>query len=237
MLNMKKHLLLTWMMLCAITLQAKTYLVSVGIADYPGTEHDLRISDNDAKTIAKVFSVAKQATVSILINEQATQSALLSTMHTSFMNANSEDIVILYFSGHGTPGALVCHDGLLTYQHIFKMLKGCKASRKVIIADACYSGKMRTNNQQTSSYNSQNVMLFLSSRTNEVSRESRYKNSLFTIFLERGLRGGADTNRDRYITARELYDFVHKGVIEASGNKQHPVMWGKFDNNMTIIKW
>ena len=237
MLNMKKHLLLAWMMLCAITLQAKTYLVSVGIADYPGTEHDLRISDNDAKTIAKVFSVAKQATVNILINEQATQSALLSTMHTSFMNANSEDIVILYFSGHGTPGALVCHDGLLTYQHIFKMLKGCKASRKVIIADACYAGKMRTNNQQTSSYNSQNVMLFLSSRTNEVSRESRYKNSLFTIFLERGLRGGADTNRDRYITARELYDFVHKGVIEASGNKQHPVMWGKFDNNMTVINW
>ena len=234
---MKKHLLLAWMMLCAFTLQAKTYLVSVGIADYPGTEHDLRISDNDAKTIAKVFSVAKQATVSILINEQATQSALLSTMHTSFMNANSEDIVILYFSGHGTPGALVCHDGLLTYQHIFKMLKGCKASRKVIIADACYAGKMRTNNQQTSSYNSQNVMLFLSSRTNEVSRESRYKNSLFTIFLERGLRGGADTNRDRYITARELYDFVHKGVIEASGNKQHPVMWGKFDNNMTVINW
>ena len=237
MLNMKKHLLLAWMMLCAFTLQAKTYLVSVGIADYPGTEHDLRISDNDAKTIAKVFSVAKQAAVSILINEQATQSALLSTMHTSFMNANSEDIVILYFSGHGTPGALVCYDGLLTYQHIFKMLKGCKASRKVIIADACYAGKMRTNNQQTSSYNSQNVMLFLSSRTNEVSRESRYKNSLFTIFLERGLRGGADTNRDRYITARELYDFVHKGVIEASGNKQHPVMWGKFDNNMTVINW
>lgn len=237
MLNMKKCLLLAWMMLCAFTLQAKTYLVSVGIADYPGTEHDLRISDNDAKTIAKVFSVAKQATVSILLNEQATQSALLSTMHTSFMNANSEDIVILYFSGHGTPGALVCYDGLLTYQHIFKMLKGCKASRKVIIADACYSGKMRTNNQQTSSYNSQNVMLFLSSRTNEVSRESRYKNSLFTIFLERGLRGGADTNRDRYITARELYDFVHKGVIEASGNKQHPVMWGKFDNNMTVINW
>lgn len=234
---MKKHLLLAWMMLCAFTLQAKTYLVSVGIADYPGTEHDLRISDNDAKTIAKVFSVAKQATVSILLNEQATQSALLSTMHTSFMNASNEDIVILYFSGHGTPGALVCHDGLLTYQHIFKMLKGCKASRKVIIADACYSGKMRTNNQQTSSYNSQNVMLFLSSRTNEVSRESRYKNSLFTIFLERGLRGGADTNRDRYITARELYDFVHKGVIEASVNKQHPVMWGKFDNNMTVINW
>ena len=234
-----KHTWLTIFLFFAsiIHIQAKVYVVSVGIADYPGKENDLRISDNDAKTIAKVFLATKDASVKVLTNEDATQSALLSTMHTIFEDAQSDDAVVLYFSGHGTPGALVCHDGLLTYQHIFKMLKGCKASRKVIIVDACYAGKMRTTRQQSSNYNSQNVMLFLSSRTNETSQETQYKNSLFTIFLERGLRGGADTNRDRYITARELYDFVHKGVIEASGNKQHPVMWGKFDNNMTIIKW
>ena len=234
-----KHIWLTIFLFFAsiIHIQAKVYVVSVGIADYPGKENDLRISDNDAKTIAKVFLATKDASVKVLTNEDATQSALLSTMHTLFEDAQSDDAVVLFFSGHGTPGALVCHDGLLTYQHIFKMLKGCKASRKIIIADACFSGKMRTTRQQSNNYNSQNVMLFLSSRTNETSQETQYKNSLFTIFLERGLRGGADTNRDRYITARELYDFVHKGVIEASGNKQHPVMWGKFDNNMTIIKW
>ena len=237
MLNMKKCLLLAWMMLCAISLQAKTYLVCVGIADYPGTKNDLRISDNDAKTIAKVFLATKDASVKVLTNEDATQSAFLSTMHTLFEDAQSDDAVVLYFSGHGTPGALACHDGLLTYQHIFKMLKGCKANKKMIIADACFSGKMRTTRQQSNNYNSQNVMLFLSSRTNETSQETKFKNSLFTIFLERGLRGGADKNRDRQITAREIFDFVHDGVTEASGNKQHPVMWGKFDNNMTIIKW
>ena len=80
-------------------------------------------------------------------------------------------------------------------------------------------------------------MLFLSSRTNETSQETQYKNSLFTIFLERGLRGGADKNKDRRINAREIFEFVHTGVSKASGGKQHPVMWGKFDNNMTIIKW
>ena len=225
------------LLICSLQLQAKVYLVSVGIADYPGKENDLRISDNDAKTIAKVFQATKDASVNVLVNEAATQSALLSTMHTTFEDADYNDAVILYFSGHGTPGALVCHDGLLTYQHIFKMLKGCKATRKIIIADACYAGKMRTTRQQTDSYNSQNVMLFLSSRTNETSQETQYKNSLFTIFLERGLRGGADKDKNRQITARELFDFVHKGVIEASGNKQHPVMWGNFDNDMTVIKW
>lgn len=226
-------------MLLGIVLYAngKVYLVSVGIADYPGTKNDLRISDNDAKTIAKVFQATKDADVHILTNEDATQSALLSTMHTVFEDAERDDAVILYFSGHGAPGALACHDGLLTYQHIFKMMKGCKASRKMIIVDACFSGKMRTTKQESSNYNNQSVMLFLSSRTTETSLETDYKNSLFTIFLERGLRGGADMNKDRHITAREIYDFVHKGVIDASGGKQHPVMWGKFDNNMTIIKW
>lgn len=226
-------------MLLGIVLYAngKVYLVSVGIADYPGTKNDLRISDNDAKTIAKVFQATKDADVHILTNEDATQSALLSTMHTVFEDAERDDAVILYFSGHGAPGALACHDGLLTYQHIFKMMKGCKASRKMIIVDACFSGKMRTTKQESSNYNNQSVMLFLSSRTTETSLETDYKNSLFTIFLERGLRGGADMNKDRHISAREIYDFVHKGVIDASGGKQHPVMWGKFDNNMTIIKW
>ena len=222
---------------CCIQLQAKVYLVSVGIADYPGTKNDLRVSDNDAKTIAKVFQATKDASVSVLVNGEATQAALLSSMHSAFADAESNDAVILYFSGHGTPGAIVCYDGELTYQYIFQMLKGCKASKKIIIADACYAGKMRTTQQQSTNYNNQSVILFLSSRTNEPSKETKFKNSLFTIFLERGLRGGADTNKDRQITARELYDFVHKGVIEASGNKQHPVMWGKFNNNMSIINW
>ena len=158
----KVGILSAFLLACCIQLQAKVYLVSVGIADYPGTKNDLRISDNDAKTIAKVFNATKDASVSVLVNKDATQSALLSAMHTMFEDAGSDDAVILYFSGHGTPGAIVCYDGLLTYQHIFKMLKGCRATRKIIIADACYAGKMRTSNQQSTSYNSQNVMLFLS---------------------------------------------------------------------------
>lgn len=230
-------LLTAILLLCCIQLQAKVYLVSVGIADYPGEKNDLRISDNDAKTVASVYKATGDASVNVLTNEEATQSALLSTMHSTFEDATSKDAVILYFSGHGTPGALACHDGLLTYKHIFKILKGCKASRKIIIADACYSGKMRIDKELSSVNNSRSIMLFLSSRTEEPSQETKYKNSLFTIFLERGLRGGADVNKDRNVTAKELYDFVHKGVIDASKSKQHPVMWGKFDNNMTIIKW
>ena len=236
---MMKHIcaLLALFLFCSVGLHAKVYVLSIGIADYPDKKNDLRISDNDAKTIAKVFKATNEAFVSVMVNEQATKAALISRIRSVFANAQSDDAVVLYFSGHGSPGALVCYDGLLTYQSIYKEMKVCRANRKIIIADACYSGKMRTNNQRSSHYDTQNVMLFLSSRTNELSQETRYKNSLFTIFLERGLRGGADKNKDRKITAREIFDFVHQGVITASGDKQHPVMWGKFNNEMTIIKW
>lgn len=133
--------IITLFLSCTLSILSKTYVVCVGIADYPGKENDLRISDNDAKTIAKVFEATKDASARVLLNEEATQSALLSTMHTLFAEAQKEDAILLYFSGHGTPGALFCYDGLLSYQYIFKMLKGCKATRKIIIADACFSGR------------------------------------------------------------------------------------------------
>lgn len=231
------RVVLILLFVCISQIQAKVYLVSVGLADYPGTVDDLRISDNDAKTIAKVFEATKNAYTTTILNEGATQGAVLRTMQTVFADAQVDDTVILYFSGHGTPGALACYDGLLSYQRIFNVLKKCKANKKIIMADACFTGKMRTNKEQSNSYNKQSVMLFLSSRSNESSLESPYQNSLFTIYLERGLRGGADKNRDRTITARELFDFVHDGVSEESKERQHPVMWGKFDNNMAIINW
>ena len=80
--------------------------------------------------------------------------------------------------------------------------------------------------------------MFLSSRTNEYSIEKRnMKNGFFTAFLERGLRGGADTNKDKVVTAKEIFTFVSNGVKNLSQGRQHPVMWGNFDDNFIMIDW
>ena len=42
-------------LLAITTLPARTYIVSVGIADYPGSRNDLRVSANDAKTISGIL--------------------------------------------------------------------------------------------------------------------------------------------------------------------------------------
>ena len=167
---------------------------------------------------------------------------IISSMRKTFASAGSDDIVVLFYSGHGYPGGFVAYDGQLTYSQVRKAMATSKCKNKMIFADACFSGKIRTNGNSSQSSiqaaKKANVMLFLSSRSNETSIERRgMQNGFFTTYLQKGLRGGADANRDRIITAKELYDYVHKGVIELSRDKQHPVMWGKFSDNMPVMTW
>ena len=108
----------------------------------------------------------------------------------------------------------------------------------MIFADSCFAGKLRDTRETRVASPSIDVMLFLSSRHNEVSLESSgRKNGVFTACLIKCLKGGADLNRDRVITANELYCEVSRGVKALSRDKQHPVMWGNFDDNMTVMKW
>jgi uncharacterized caspase-like protein len=132
------------------------------------------------------------------------------------------------------------YSNALSYYDIYAVFRKSNASRKVIIADACMSGGLRQEqrNGNSSSPNASDVVMFLSSRTNEYSIENtRMDNGFFTEYLEKGLRGGADVNRDRIITAKELFNFVSKGVKDLSRNRQHPVMWGNFDDNFIMIDW
>lgn len=238
---MHRLALIIGLMWIAITLQAKTYIVCAGIADYPGRQHDLRVSANDALTIANIFAKNNHAEGLYYTNQDATIANVLNGMSQVYAQANANDVVIFFFSGHGIPGGFACYDGYLYYNKVFQAMSQCKAHNKVVIADACFSGKMRNTRKRDDNYSKLNAMLFLSSRSDEMSMEmpprTGFKNSLFTAYLERGLRGGADTDSNRTITAKELYDYVHSGVTNLSKGRQHPVMWGKFNENMPIIKW
>ena len=237
-----KSLITVFLLTTVTTLQAKVYLVSVGITDYPGTSMDLTLPAKDAETITWLYSKNTSVEYSQLLNEQATIQNITSSIRRTFAKASTDDIVVLFFSGHGYPGGFVAYDGQLTYTQVRKAMATSKCKNKMIFADACFSGKIRTNGNSSQSSlqaaKKANVMLFLSSRSNETSIERRgMQNGFFTTYLQKGLRGGADANRDRVITAKELYDYVHKGVIEISHDKQHPVMWGKFSDIMPVMKW
>lgn len=216
-----------------------TYILSVGVADYPGTENDLLLPTNDARAMYRLYKDYQHAEAILLTNSSATRTNIIRQATALFSKAKSNDLVILYFSGHGYKGGFVAQDEFMPYDDIRAVFKKCKATRKIIFADACYSGKISSNNSSaSSSYKKSDVMLFLSCRGNETSIEnSKMRNGFFTACLIRCLKGAADTNRDRRITAKELFNSVHSGVIDLSKDRQHPIMWGNFDDNMIITSW
>ncbi len=224
---------------------ARVYLVSVGIADYsgfPSKINNLRLTTKDAETIVDLYSKNTSVDYSLLLNDKATKDRIVRAIKKVFNQAGEDDLVVFFFSGHGYPGGFCAYDGNIGYDEIRKAMSQSKSKNKMMFVDACRSGGMRVDDTAaqgaiTAAKNA-NVMLFLSSRNNENSIERRdMKNGFFTTYLQKGLKGNADTDRNRIITAKELFDFVHSGVSQISGGKQHPVMWGNFKDNMPVMKW
>lgn len=224
---------------CAVSICAKTYMVSVGVADYPGTKNDLRLSGQDAVTMKELYEKNGNADVVILLNENAKLEEVAMQMKIQFGKASDDDTIILFFSGHGVSGGFVCYNQVMYFNTIYKIMASSRAKHKMVFADTCYSGKARkAGKKQGRIKKDSEIMFFLSSRANEKSMENeKWKNGFFTAYLERGLRGGADINFDHTITAYELFKFVSDGVKDVSQDRQHPVMWGSFDHDMPVMTW
>lgn len=247
---MKHVLLLPVFLFFVCSLSARDiYVVSVGICDYKYV-NDLKNTERDAKNMAKLY-LTHTKHVKTLLGSKATHDNILSALKTYFASASEDDIVVFFFSGHGSKNGLCAYDTQsssteVTYLEVQEALRSCKAKNKQLFIDACFSGGLRSDQAQESKTesarmpmsNTEGVMLFLSSRSNEVSKENLWANNgFFTQYLLKGMKGGADADGDKIVTARELFVFVSSKVSERTNQQQNPVMWGKFNDDMHIMNW
>ena len=247
---MRNLLLFILLALSSLSATGRTiYVLSVGIRDYRYIS-DLQKTENDAREFSELY-MTHTKNVTTLLGSQATRENILSSLRSCFAKAGADDIVVFFFSGHGDKGGLCAYDTkgrsrLVTYAEVQKAIGSCKAANKQLFIDACYSGGLRdgkkTARPATTARpplsDTQGIMLFLSSRTGETSQENRWAdNGFFTQYLIKGLKGAADTDSDRIITAKEIFTYVSAKVSERTRKKQNPVMWGKFNDNMHILNW
>ena len=240
---MKKIFLLAIFSFFSLILSASDiYVVSVGISRYKEIK-SLRLPEPDAKAIASLYK-KKTKHVMLITGKYATKANIIKCLESQFSRAKKDDIVVFFFSGHGYPGGFCPYDmsnnpsSGLSYSEVTSILKQTKAKRKVVFADACFSGRIRSNDAHSTKYKEAEAILFLSSRGGETSIESPFMvNGYFTSFLIRGLRGGADANHNKAITAKEIFQFVSQKVKQKSNDEQHPVMWGHFDDNDILMDW
>jgi len=228
-------------------LHAKTiYVVSVGICNYQYIR-GLKNTETDAQSIAELYKT-HTTHVKMLLGAQATRANILSALTSYFSQAKEDDVVVFFFSGHGGKGGLCAYDTrsdatMVSYNQIQNAIKSCKADNKQLFIDACFSGGLRTTDKKSETQKAykpttQGVMLFLSSRTGEMSQENPWsENGFYTQYLIKGMKGAADTNRDKIITAKEIFQYVSANVAERTRKKQNPVMWGNFNDGMHIMNW
>lgn len=233
--------------LFAVSVSAKKiFVISVGIADYKEI-NDLRYTENDVMSFNTIMSRYDAEIVSLL-GKEATHSNIIKYIRAVSAQAKADDDIFFFFSGHGYEGGFCCYDqkpnsyiGGISYQEIQILFRNCRAGKKVIIADACFSGGL--SKQRTAltvqAVQKSDVIFFLSSQFDETSLElPNGPNGLFTYILESGLNGAADTNNDGQITYQEIYSYVYENVSRYANqipHNQHPRMWGNYNSKSNLI--
>ena len=233
-----------------------TYAVVVGVSDYQILDFrtgDLRFADDDAERFTAFLKSSAGGNVPSqniiqLTNKNAGQANILLAMNL-FQKASAQDRIIFYFSGHGLEKAFVPYDvrkgdydSFLTHSEVKVKFKLSQAQTKIVIADACLSGSMRskklpltTVKATSKSFGDTNVAMILSSRSTQTSAETATVNGgIFTFFLIGGLNGYADTNQDKKVTIKELYKYISPRIKKSTPNHQAPVFAGKFSDDLIL---
>lgn len=245
----KCNLLLAVLLLCSLLSMSeeasaqKTYIVCVGLNVNRDNVDPLPCSRADMRAIANYFHSYNDSEVFMLLDDNATRDHILRVLRSQFAKSTPNDEIIFAYSGHGFDGGVSTYNNneVLYCSEVQEIMLNSKARRKMMFINSCHSGsftkKYGNTKDKRRKYNKKsNVLLFLSSKAKELSWETGMMDtSYFYYYLIEALKGAADKNEDHKVTARELFNYVAPNVTRISGGKQHPVMWGRFADDMVVV--
>jgi uncharacterized caspase-like protein len=258
---MRCFLLIGCWLLTTSTRAQQTYAVIVGVSTYQhgsarpqGNQiQNLNFSDDDARRFYQFLrspagGSVPTAQMHLITNEKASRTNLLRALKL-FRRAGANDRVIFYFSGHGAPGFFVPFDAtpdgranLLTHAELKEAFRASAARTKFCIADACHAGSIRrpgpaAEGTPAGALDQTSVVVFMSARANEYSLErGTLRQGVFSYFLIKGLSGMADQNRDRRVSAYELYAYVRQNVQQQTQGRQTPIAYGRFSKELPLAQ-
>lgn len=230
------------------------YAVIVGVASYNHLP-SLRYTDDDAYHLYAFLRSPEGGAlgddhIQLLIDDAASHQAIIQAVNTVTTQADENDVVLFYMSGHGFEGYFAPHDfdgynNGLAYADLLQAFDKGRAHQKLFIADACHSGSMSAVRGNVSSSLSdyysritdtkESSAILMSSKSDEVSLEySGMRQGVFSHFLIKGLKGLADADSDKIVSIGELYTYVDREVRTYTDHAQHPSMIGDYDRNMPV---
>jgi uncharacterized caspase-like protein len=204
------------------------------------------------------------ANIRLLTDQSATIGNIRAALHSWLPgSAGPNDIVYLFFAGHAVAeerggSYFVAHDSDpqnlhatgIPFQEVNEALTSkLRAAGVVLVADACHAGGIgwtadptvlpatAQRSLEALGASDRSFLKLLASRPSEQSFEDvRWGggHGVFTYSLLTALRGSADRDRDGFVRASELIDFVSTAVPSQTGARQNPRIAGNFDAAMPV---
>jgi Caspase domain len=213
----------------------------IGNSTYPADEHNLQALKGPVKDIAAVNrALADSATglfadADVTLLPEVTSARAIRAMGRFFGAAARDDVLLLYFSGHGKldqAGRLhLCMQDTETTDLLATAVSSARinefadashASNIVIVLDCCFSGAFRGADLGDAVAGPGRYVL-TSCRGTQLANDATVENSTshFTQHLVEGLLGAAaDHDGDGYVSFSELYAYVDRRLRETG--KQIP---------------
>ncbi|HEX6588489.1 MAG TPA: caspase family protein [Longimicrobiales bacterium] len=243
----------------------KRWAVVIGIGQYASDEiPDLQFAAADARAMrdfltSEAAGPFEEENILFLSDANATVDAMRQAMFVFLQQADWDDLVVIYFAGHGAPDPnrpdnlyLLPHDADLDalaatafpmWDVKTALRRQIAAERVIVISDACHSGG--TQEGLENPINGTFADLFTPSRrltltaaaNNELSFEdARWGggHGVFTHNLLEGLRGAADANSDGIVTFAEAADYTTRQVSDQTTGRQNPSRTGLGDVPLSV---
>lgn len=228
---------------------SEKFALIIGNTEYidPGLAQ-LAAPGRDAEDFARVLNdqdICAFDQVNILLNQLS--STVIEAIDEFFDEKKPDDLLVLYFSGHGVRdelGSLYLafkntirsrlRSTAVKSEYIRDAMDQSRSKRQVVILDCCNSGAFPQGTKaevggmmgMVSALQGYGRFVLTASDATQFAWEGdkilgETENSLFTHFLVKGLQGEADLDGDGQISVDELYDYAY-GQIARLTPKQTP---------------
>jgi hypothetical protein len=202
--------------------------------------------------------------IRLLTEEKATYAQIVNALYWLIGESQPNDKAIIYFSGHGdvetnipNMGFLLTYDtpktnymlgaiSIMNLQTIITTLAVTKQVQVLMIADACRSGNLASSGAVGSQTTAlllakqfANEVKIMSCGPDELSLENEIwggGHSVFSFYLLKGLKGLADTDKDREVSLKEIERFLQDSVEMATRSIRPQTPQAEGDSRFTVAK-
>lgn len=189
---------------------------------YPGTTEELIGPAGDERAVSWCLRNLSITPFSVRTEENLSPNGMISAIDSCFASADSNDVSLLYYSGHGdTDGSLIGADeafSKLTPQQLRATLDNIPG-RKIVIVDACYSGKLIAEEEEKSGALRARKSGDTVSDTQEAGPEA-FVNSFQAAFRNR-LRGALNSDLYFVITAAAETETSMENYVSSGGRRTY----------------